>query len=61
MKEYGQLVTELFKPSPFLQQMIEMQGLEENSYIAVHLRFVNALEQFELGFSITWMTQAGKN
>lgn len=41
---------ELFKPSPFLQQMIEMQGLEENSYIAVHLRFVNALEQFELGF-----------
>ncbi|HOW30173.1 MAG TPA: hypothetical protein PLP88_01280 [Bacteroidales bacterium] len=41
---------ELFKPSPFLQQMIEVQGLVENSYIAVHLRFVNALEQFEQGF-----------
>jgi hypothetical protein len=38
---------ELFKPKLLLVNAIADQKYDENSYIAVHLRFVNALENFE--------------
>jgi hypothetical protein len=44
---WGLFFRELFKPKDFIEQDISDAGLEENGYIAVHLRFVNALEHFE--------------
>ena len=40
---------ELFTPSYKLEQAIASCNLEKRSYISVHLRFVNALEKFEVG------------
>lgn len=45
--EWSKLYAELFKPTPRLQEAINTCAFEERSYIAVHLRFVNALENFE--------------
>lgn len=45
--EWSKLYAELFRPSPRLQAAIDACGFEEHSYVAVHLRFVNALENFE--------------
>ena len=45
--EWSKLYHELFRPSPSLQAAIDACGYEEKSYVAVHLRFVNALENFE--------------
>lgn len=41
------LFADLFRPSAALQAAIDGCGLAEHSYVAVHLRFVNALESFE--------------
>lgn len=41
---------ELFAPTPLLLNFIKEQKYSLNSYIAVHLRFVNALENFEQGY-----------
>lgn len=41
------LYLELFKPSQALNECINSCNLEISGYIAVHLRFVNALENFE--------------
>lgn len=45
--EWSSLYHELFRPSPRLQTAIDACGYQERSYVAVHLRFVNALENFE--------------
>lgn len=45
--EWTVLFDELFKPSSLLQDEIDKTGLAKGSYISVHLRFVNALENFE--------------
>ncbi|GHT61944.1 hypothetical protein AGMMS50239_14010 [Bacteroidia bacterium] len=41
------LFQELFEPQNSLLQQLDSFGYKENSYIAIHLRFVNALETFE--------------
>lgn len=41
---------ELFKPTPILKNAIDESRYAVKSYIAVHLRFVNALENFEDGY-----------
>lgn len=48
--KWADLFHELFKPSPELEKMINATNLAPLSYIAVHLRFVNALEHFEDGY-----------
>ena len=45
--EWSKLYHELFRPTPRLQAAIDACGYQERSYVAVHLRFVNALENFE--------------
>ena len=45
--EWSKLYAELFRPSDRLQAAIDQCGYDERSYVAVHLRFVNALENFE--------------
>ncbi|WP_455585080.1 hypothetical protein [Bacteroides sp.] len=44
---WGELFRELFKPTIILKQALNKIPLKENDFISVHLRFVNALEQFE--------------
>ncbi len=45
---WGELFRELFSPTPYLQKTIANYSfLRENDFVAIHLRFVNALEQFE--------------
>ena len=41
------LFLELFKPSQALNECLNCCNLNDSGYIAVHLRFVNALENFE--------------
>ena len=38
---------ELFKPSQALNECLNYCSLDSSGYVAVHLRFVNALENFE--------------
>ena len=45
--EWSNLFGELFRPTPRLQSAIDACGYDGDSYVAVHLRFVNALENFE--------------
>lgn len=44
---WGELYNSLFRPGEIVKSQIEETGFKEASYIAVHLRFVNALEHFE--------------
>lgn len=44
---WGELYNDLFKPKGFIVQRIKEAGFVKDNYIAVHLRFVNALEHFE--------------
>lgn len=44
---WSSLYGELFKPSELLQEAIDSCGWAENSYVAIHLRFVNALGKKE--------------
>jgi hypothetical protein len=44
---WGELYNALFKPKACILQRIKDTGFAENEYIAVHLRFINALEHFE--------------
>lgn len=41
------LFNELFEPSDRLRKAYKTLGIPEHSYVAVHIRFVNALEKFE--------------
>lgn len=45
---WGKLYRELFQPTPLLEKaLLNYAYLKENQFIAIHLRFVNALEHFE--------------
>jgi len=44
---WGNLYHELFKPSIILEEKINKLTIPENSYVAIHLRFVNALQNIE--------------
>lgn len=44
------LFHELFAPSPKLEQAYRALDIPPRSYISIHIRFVNALEQFEHSF-----------
>lgn len=46
---WDDLYNELFTPSLDIQKAIAATGIEAKTYIAIHLRFVNALECFEEG------------
>lgn len=46
-KLWGNLYRELFKPSLTIKEKIDQLIISENSYVAVHLRFVNALQTIE--------------
>jgi hypothetical protein len=46
---WGELFRELFSPTEYLKRQIESVSIDEDTYIAVHLRFVNALDVFEKG------------
>ncbi len=48
-KLWGNLYRELFKPSDYLNGLLKANIPEEN-YVAIHVRFVNALENFEKGY-----------
>jgi len=45
---WGELFHELFKPSEFLHKELVSVGKPEDSYIAVHFRFLNLLGGFEV-------------
>lgn len=44
---WGELYNSLFKPKDFIVRRIAKTGFVKDQYIAIHLRFVNALEHFE--------------
>lgn len=44
---WGELYNELFKPSESLRKWLDSYPFKEKQYIAVHIRFVNVLEEFE--------------
>lgn len=58
--QWTDLYNELFTPSVEIQQAINDIGIPAKSYIAVHLRFVNALESFEEGYYNELKTEAKK-
>lgn len=49
-KKWHALYHELFQPSDYLRKNIVEIGIKENEYIAIHIRFVNALELAEPDF-----------
>lgn len=44
------LFHDLFAPGPRLEQAYHALGIPPRSYVSIHIRFVNALEQFEHSF-----------
>lgn len=50
---WGNCFKELFEPTNLMKKIIEDQEWKENAYIAVHIRFVNALGHFESGENVT--------
>ena len=46
-EKWVDLFNELFEPSDILLSAYNALGIPERSYVAVHIRFVNALEKFE--------------
>lgn len=58
--EWHQLFRELFRPNDEILKAIADTKLEQGSYIAVHLRFVNALENFEDSYYNGLSTEAEK-
>lgn len=55
------LFNELFCPSEELVELIRNTGFEKGSYVAVHFRFVNALENFEANYDNALKTQEEKD
>ena len=46
-KRWGELFNDLFIPKDVIMRRIAATGFAKDEYVAVHLRFVNALEHFE--------------
>lgn len=55
------LWNQLFKPSNILTKAIENQGYEPQTYIAIHLRFINAFEHFEKCYKSSLSEDQRKN
>lgn len=49
-KKWHELYHELFQPSDYLRKKLSEFEFKENGYIAIHIRFVNALELAEPDF-----------
>ena len=58
---WGNCFKELFEPTNLMKKIIEDQEWKENAYIAVHIRFVNALGHFESGENVTLNSAEKKN
>lgn len=58
--KWTDLYNELFTPSQEILQAIQNTGIPPKSYVAVHLRFVNALDNFEEGHYNGLKTEAEK-
>lgn len=60
-EEWASLFNELFVPNDEIKNSISQTGFKEKSYIAVHFRFVNALENFEGNYYNSLTTQEEKD
>lgn len=60
-EEWSHLFNELFVPCDEIIERIYATGLGEKSYVAVHFRFVNALENFEKYYDNALSTQEEKD
>lgn len=60
-EEWSHLFNELFVPCDEIIERIYATGLGEKSYVAVHFRFVNALENFENNYDNALSTQEEKD
>lgn len=60
-EEWAMLFSELFTPNDDIKIRIAKAGFLERSYIAVHFRFVNALENFEGNYYNSLSTQEEKD
>lgn len=58
--KWHELFSELFVPSHEVLDAVAKTGLRKKSYNAIHLRFVNALENFEDGYCNGLKTEAEK-
>jgi len=47
INNFHNLYTEMFCPSDYMKNIIRKTELKEKEYVAVHARFINALESFE--------------
>ena len=59
--EWASLFNELFVPNDEIKNSISAIGIKEKSYVAVHFRFVNALENFEGNYYNALSTQEEKD
>lgn len=60
-EEWASLFNELFVPNDEIKNSISQTGFKDKSYVAVHLRFVNALENFEGNYYNALSTQEEKD
>ena len=60
-EEWASLFNELFIPNDDIKNSISQTGFKEKSYVAVHFRFVNALENFEGNYYNALSTQEEKD
>lgn len=60
-EEWASLFNELFVPNDEIKNSITQTGFREKSYVAVHFRFVNALENFEGNYYNALSTQEEKD
>ena len=58
--KWNSLFSELFVPNDEIKLAIMQTGLKRKEYNAIHLRFVNALENFEKGYYNNLKTEAEK-
>ncbi len=59
-ERWHNLYHELFQPSEFLLKSLEKLHIKENEYIAIHIRFVNALELAEKDYPQMPLDYCGK-
>lgn len=60
-EEWASLFNELFVPNAEIKNRISQTGFNDKSYVAVHFRFVNALENFEGNYYNALSTQEEKD
>lgn len=60
-EEWASLFNELFVPNDEIKNRISQTGFNDKSYVAVHFRFVNALENFEGNYYNALSTQEEKD